>query len=341
VTTTAAADDEAALVELAAGGDRSAFERLVIPYRPELHVHCYRMLGSLHDAEDLVQETLLRAWRGLGGFERRSSVRAWLYKIATNACLNQLRRRPRVVVPSAYQPADPGAPPAAAEVPWIEPYPDRLIRFAEPEPDPAERATQRLTTSLAFLTAVQLLTARQRAVLILRDVLAFSTAEVADLLETTAAAVDSALQRARRRLTVDVRHEPPALLSSADERLVQQFVSAWERTDIDGLVALLAADAVLVMPPMPAWFRGPAAIGQFLATVPADGQLERIRLVPTQANGQTTLAAYAPAPGNGRLQAYGLMVLTTNGESFTALTGFADPTLFPFFGLPAHLDPAT
>jgi RNA polymerase sigma-70 factor (ECF subfamily) len=306
--------------------DRLAFEQLVEPYRGELHVHCYRMLGSLHDAEDVVQESLLRAWRGLDGFEGRSSLRAWLYKIATNTCLNHLRKRPRVVVPAGYAPS---ADPPVVEVPWLEPYPDRLH-------DPAEQVSRRMTTSLAFATAVQLLTARQRAVLILRDVLSFSTAEVADLLDTTPAAVDSTLRRARRRLVVDRTPAPPAVTDEDEDRLVLRFVAAWERADIDGLVAMLAEDAILAMPPIAASFRGRPAIREFLATVPAEGRLELIRLRRVVANGQPALAAYAPNPTTGRLEAYGIMVLTIDpvADTITAITGFPDPTLFPAFGLP-------
>jgi RNA polymerase sigma-70 factor, ECF subfamily len=339
----------AELVDRAVGGDRLAFERLVAPYRRELHVHCYRMLGSLHDAEDMVQETLLRAWRALGGLQERGSVRAWLYKIATNTCLNQLRKRPRVVVPASYEPADHGVPPPSAEVPWLEPYPDRLLAagggaggaVGGVAPDPAEEATRRMTTSLAFLAAVQLLPARQRAVLILREVLAFPAAEVAELLETTPAAVDSALQRARRRLDAGARGGQPALLarprSAEDDRLVEQFVAAWERTDIDGLVALLAHDAVLAMPPTPVWFRGRAAIGEFFATVPADGHLDQIRLVRTDANGLPALAAYLRDPATGSFCAYGVMVFAVEGGAITAVTGFPSPDLFPYFDLPGGL----
>jgi RNA polymerase sigma-70 factor, ECF subfamily len=338
----AAGGEGAELVDRAVGGDRLAFERLVAPYRRELHVHCYRMLGSLHDAEDMVQETLLRAWRGLGGLQERSSVRAWLYKIATNTCLNQLRKRPRVVVPASYEPADHAVPPPAAEVPWLEPYPDRLLAAGDEPPDPAEEVTRRMTTSLAFLAAVQLLPARQRAVLILREVLAFPAAEVAELLETTPAAVDSALQRARRRLDAGVDSAlQPALLarprSAEDDRLVEQFVAAWERTDIDGLVALLAHDAVLAMPPTPVWFRGRAAIGEFFATVPADGHLDQIRLVRTDANGLPALAAYHRDPATGSFCAYGVMVFAVERGAITTVTGFPNPDLFPYFDLPAGL----
>lgn len=325
------------LVSQAVAGDRAAFDRLVMPYRTELQVHCYRMLGSLHDAEDLVQDTLLRAWQALSQLEQRSSVRAWLYKIATNSCLNHLRRRPRLVVPADYGGAAPGPVPAAAEISWLEPFPDRLLRDAAA--DPAEQAGRRMTTSLAFLTAVQLLTARQRAVLILRDVLAFSTAEVAELLDATTVAVDSTLRRARRRLAVGAR-DPLATSGACDadeHSVVRAFVAAWERADVDALVMLLTDDAVLAMPPAPLWFRGRAAIGEFLSTVPAEGHLERIRLVETRANGQPALAAYAPDPARPVLTAYGVMVLDLDGSAIAALTGFANPALFADFALPQEL----
>jgi RNA polymerase sigma-70 factor, ECF subfamily len=341
----AAPSPDAELVDRAVDGDRRAFERLVAAHRAELHVHCYRMLGSLHDADDMVQEALLRAWRNLGSLRDHGSVRAWLYKIATNTCLNELRKRPGVVVPSGYEPAGPAAPPPLAEVPWLEPYPDRLLAAPAAAPDPGDEVTRRMTTSLAFLAAVQLLPARQRAVLILRDVLAFSAAEVAELLDTSPTAVDSALQRARRRLDAGIRDQlplaaPGSSTSGEEDRLVAQFVAAWERTDIDALVALLTDDAVLAMPPMPAWYRGRDAIGEFFATVPAGGHLDQIRLVPTRANGTAALAAYAPDPPTGQLRAYGIMLFSAAGGAITGITGFPDPGLFSYFELPQSHPPA-
>lgn len=330
------------LVERALTGDRTAFERLVEPYRRELHVHCYRMLASLHDAEDLVQESMLRAWRGLRTFRRGGPVRPWLYKIATNTCLNHLRRRPRVVVPADADPT--ASPPPAMEVFWLEPYPDALLDVQDSSGDPAERAVARSETSLAFLCAVQLLPPLQRAVLILRDVLSFSAKETAELLETTPPAVNSALQRARGRLGPDVRAEPPFVARPPvpeEEMLVRRFVRAWEAGDVPALVQLLAEDATLAMPPAPVWFRGRAAIGEFLSTVPADGHLDRIPLVRIQANGRPAVAAYMPGAETGRPEAYGIMVLTVTGGAIDQITGFADPDLFRMFELPAQLERKT
>ncbi len=326
---------ETELVERALAGDHRAFDSLVEPYRHEIHVHCYRMLASLHDAEDLVQESLLRAWRGLRTFKGNAPVRAWLYKIATNTCLNHLRRRPRVVVPADAD--EPGSRPAVMELFWIEPYPD------ERSADPAERAITRSQTSLAFLCAVQLLPPLQRAVVILRDVLDFSAKEVAALLDTTPAAIHSALQRARVRLSPELRAEPPFAGRDAapeEELLVRRFVRAWEAGDVPSLVRLLAEDATLAMPPAPVWFRGREAIGEFLSTVPAEGHLERIPLVRVRANGTHAVAAYMPGE-QAVPEAYGIMVLTIEGDRITAITGFANPALFPRFGLPAILNTAT
>jgi RNA polymerase sigma-70 factor (ECF subfamily) len=329
---------EAELVERALAGDRSAFDALVEPYRRELHVHCYRMLASLHDAEDLVQESLLRAWRGLGTYRGKGPVRAWLYKIATNTCLNHLRRRPRVVVPADAD--ERGPRPRVMDLFWLEPYPDGAVRGQE---DPAERAVARSETSLAFLCAVQLLPPLQRAVLILRDVLDFPAKEVAALLETTPAAINSALQRARVRLSPEVREEPPFAdrrVAPEEELLVRRFVHAWEAGDVPSLVQLLARDATLAMPPAPIWFRGRDAIGEFLSTVPAEGHLELIPLRRIQANGTHAVAAYMPGEG-GVPEAYGIMVLTVAGGAIMEITGFADPSLFPLFDLPATLNTAT
>ena len=332
---------EPALVERALAGDRAAFDELAEPYRRELHIHCYRMLASLHEAEDLVQESLLRAWRGLRTYRGRGPVRAWLYKIATNTCLNHLRRRPRIVVPGH---AERSGKPSVMDIPWLEPFPDALPEAADPLADPAERVAARATTSLAFLCAVQMLPAVQRAVLILRDVLEFPAKEVAAILETTPTAVHSALRRARARLSPDIRTEPPLAARPADaeeEMLVRRFVRAWEAADIPTLVELLAKDATLAMPPTPIWFRGRKAIGEFLATVPADGRLDQIPLVRTRANGSPAVAAYMPEEGDGDTHcAYGVMVLTLKRGAIGAITGFADPDLFRLFELPKAITPA-
>lgn len=330
---------ESQLVERAQGGDRRAFDRLVEPYRRELHVHCYRMLGSLHDAEDLVQESLLRAWRGLRTFKGDGPIRAWLYKIATNTCLNHLRRRPRVVVPKDADAA--GSPPPTIEVFWLEPYPDKAFDVEDAASDPAEHAVASWQTSLAFLCAVQLLPPLQRAVLILRDVLQFSAKETAELLETTPAAVNSALQRARGRMDPAIQAEPPLgarTEAPEEELLVRRFVRAWESADIPALVELLADDAILAMPPAPVWFRGRDAIGQFLSTVPAEGHLDRIPLARTRANGRHAVAAYMPGEKPGSHEAYGIMVLTIADGAIAQITGFADPDLFRMFSLSPTMD---
>ena len=327
--------DEAGLVERATDGDRGAFDALVEPYRRELHVHCYRMLASLHDAEDMVQESLLRAWRGLRTYQGRGSVRAWLYKIATNTCLNHLRRRPRVVVPSDAE--DQGTRPASMDISWLEPYPDAQLHVG----DPADAAVARAETSLAFLCAVQMLPPLQRAVLILRDVLEFSAKEAAAALDTTPTAVHSALRRARARLTPDVLAAPPLghlEPRPEEETLVRRFVRAWEAADIPGLVELLAADATLAMPPAPVWFRGREAIGEFLSTVPAGGRLDRIPLVRVRANGAPAVAAYMGEGDAGPAAAYGVMVLTIAQGRVAAITGFAEPDLFRLFELPATVE---
>jgi RNA polymerase sigma-70 factor, ECF subfamily len=310
--------EEAALLAAAREGDEHAFARLTSPYRRELQVHCYRLLGSLHDAEDLLQETLLRAWQRLDAFEGRSSLRRWLYTIATNACLRALERRPRVLLfPS-------GEAVPAASVESLQPYPDSLL----PEADPAARLDLRESVALAFLAAIQHLPARQRAVLLLRDALGWSAAEVAELLETTVVAVNSALRRARA--TLDAR--PQARATDEREReLLGRFVDAWERVDIGGLVEVLREDAVLAMPPEPMWFSGREAVGQFFATVPAGGDLTRIELVPTQANGRPALAAYYEGTG------YGIMVFDVAPDGIAEIVGFPEPSLFPHFGLPERL----
>ena len=328
--------DDTALVDRALTGDRTAFETLVSPYQRELHVHCYRMVGSLHDAEDLTQETMLRAWRALRSYRGKGPVRAWLYKIATNACLNHIRSRPRLVVPHDAA-ATTGAVPAEVEVPWLEPYPDRVLEMPDAGIDPAEGALARARTSLAFLRAVQLLPPLQRAVLILRDVLEFSAKEVASFLDTTPTAVNSALQRARARLSPEIRTEPPfaeRAPAPEEEMIVRRFMRAWEARDIEGLVGLLAEDAILAMPPAPLWFRGRAAIGEFLGRVPAEGRLDLIPLKRVHANGQHAVAAYMPNEETRQVEGYGIMVLTINFGEITRITGFADPDLFRLFELP-------
>jgi RNA polymerase sigma-70 factor, ECF subfamily len=313
---------EATLLAAARAGDERAFAQLTSPYRRELQVHCYRMVGSLHDAEDLVQETMLRAWRRLGGFEERTSLRRWLYRIATNACLNALEREPRVLL---FPVGD--EPPPFARVDWLEPYPDSML----PDGDPQARLDRRESVALAFLAAIQYLPPRQRAMLLLFDVLGWSAAEIAELLETSVAAVRSGVQRARA--TLEARPSPRP--SEEEERvLMQRFVEAWERVDVPGLVELLREDAVMAMPPEPVWFPGAAAIGEFFATVPGEGDLSRVQLVPTRANLRPALAAYFDG------EAYGIMVFEVAEGRIAEIVGFANAAkLYDRFGLPELIAP--
>jgi len=316
------------------------FERLTGPFRGELLAYCYRMLGSVQDAEDQVQETLLRAWRGYDGFEGRSSVRTWLYRIATNACVRALETRSRRPLPSGLGgPAqDPDAPLAAAqpEVPWLQPIPD--ARFGSAPADPAAVVVSRASMRLALIAALQYLPARQRAVLILRDVLGWRAAEVAGLLGTSVPAVNSALQRAREHLETarpaeDEIGEPD---TPADRDLVGRYAAAFENADMAGLVALLREDAVLEMPPLPGWFRGRAAVARFLGVKVMRGMGE-FQMMPTAANGQPALAAYQRDQA-GIYRAHAIQVLTPSGSGLARIVSFNDPRLFEVFGLPETTD---
>jgi RNA polymerase sigma-70 factor, ECF subfamily len=329
VTSHATTYDHGTLVA-AQRGDEQAFVRLTAPYRQPLHRHCYRILGSLHDADDALQETMLRAWRGLDRFQPRAPLSAWLYRIATNVCLRMLEQRV----------CDPGVAVDA----HLEPYPDRpLDDVASPAPGPEELVEERERIGLAFVTAIQLLPPKQRVTVVLRDVLGWSAREVADLLDDTVPAVNSALQRARERLERERRehsfsraHAPED--GAAEQRVMRRFQEAWAAVDIEGIVALLVDDALLTMPPEPLRIEGSAEIGTFFATVPFDGDLERIRLVPTRANGQPALAAYADERGDGRFGAYGIMVFAIRGDRIAGITGFArKPVLFTRLGLPTEL----
>lgn len=335
--------NEKSLVEAAQGGDHEAFRRLTDPLRRELQVHCYRMLGSLHDAEDVLQESLLRAWQKLHTFRGRGRFRGWLYKITTNVCLNALKRRPRRLLPSAYTaPADPAAPvlPDVVDLIWLEPYPDALLDGVATNPEAL--FTLRESVSLAFLAAVQILSPRPRAVLLLQDVLGWRAAEVAKLLDTSVASVNSALQRARSALRKRFPAGTPDRLDGEgvtdDHRgLLERYLSAWEAGDADGLAALLKEDAILTMPPTPSWYRGRAAIAQFFAAVAFRGELGgRLHLVPTRANLQPATAVYRRDP-DGILRAMALKVLTTSGGLIREITGFVNPGLFPAFGLPGEM----
>jgi len=333
-----------ATLAAARAGDQAAFEGLVAPHRAALQAHCYRMLGSVQDAEDALQEALLRAWRGLDGLREAEGLRAWLYRIATNACLRQIERRPRRVVPLDYGTAgDPHAPLAAPleETAWVEPFP-----LGELDADaPAARYEQREGVELAFVAALQHLPARQRAVLILRDVLGFSAREVADALDTTPASVDSAMQRARatveRRLPE--RSQQATLRALGDERLtalVGGFVDAWERADVDALVAMLADEATISMPPIPTWFRGREAVTVFLRRILSPSRVRR--LVPVPALGGLTFAQYWPSDVDpDRLVAHAILTVALDPADPTrigTLVAFLDAGLFPRFGLPESLD---
>jgi RNA polymerase sigma-70 factor, ECF subfamily len=331
---------EEELLEAARGGDGEAFRRLVDPHRADLHAHCYRMLGSLHDADDALQETLLRAWRGLGRFGGLGLLRPWLYKIATNVCLDALARRPRRLLPvdrgSPSGPDDdPGAP--LAESVWVEPYPDGEMRLQDGYAAPEARYELREAVELAFITALQHLPARQRAVLILRDVLGFSAAEVAGQLGTTVASVNSALQRARKsaaeRLPEQSQQATLRSLGDASVRhIVERYMDAWERGDVDALAALLAEDATFAMPPYASWWRGREVIAAF-AVQPVH------RYLPARANGQLANAAYRWDPEKGRYAAEALEVLTLEGTQVKEMTAFMTPQVFPRFGLPETLSP--
>src|SRR3954452_8439399 len=317
--------------------DDPDFRELVDPYRRELHLHCYRILGSLQDAEDQVQETLLAAWRGLEGFEQRSSLRAWLYRIATNRCLNVLRdrsRRPQEVSSMV----EPPEPTRTAEPIWLEPYPDTLF---EGVPDaalaPDARYEKREAVGIAFMAALQMLPPRQRAALVLRDVLGFRAAEVAEMLDSSEPSVKSALQRARatidERAPAGGRDRAPAPRSPRELELVGRFAAAVEEGDTEGVVSLLTDDAWLTMPPEPYEYQGGEAIARFLH----DRAVRRgapLQLVPTRANGQPAFGCYLPDAQAPIMRAYGIMVLTLSPDRISAITWFGERSLVSHFGLP-------
>jgi RNA polymerase sigma-70 factor (TIGR02960 family) len=324
----------AELIARARAGDGDAFRELTGPYSRELQVHCYRMLGSVQDAEDVVQETLLAAWHGLGGFEGRASVRTWLYRIATNRCLNARRSAARRPAREWNVPnVEPPEPTRLGEVFWLQPIPDALLDGALDAPlGPEARYERAESVSLAFVTALQTLPPRQVAVLILRDVLGFHADEVAGMLDTSVEAVKAALKRARAGLR-HRRHSPGAPDTAVEEAIVARFVRAWESADIDALVALLTDDVFVSMPPMPFEYEGRDVVARFCAAIFASGR--RHRLVATRANGQPAFGAYLRTPG-GVSHGVGLYVLTLSGERICALTRFENGVL-PWFGLPRAL----
>jgi RNA polymerase sigma-70 factor, ECF subfamily len=327
-----------AQIELTAaqGGDESAFESLLEPFRSELQAHCYRMLGSVHDAEDVMQEVLLRAWRGLPDFQERSSLRTWLYRIAANSCLNAIESRSRRHVPVDLGPSVEETP--AADVLWVEPLPETSAARAE-QGSPVGRYELRASLELAFVAALQYLPPNQRAALILRDVLGFSAKDAAEALDTTATAVNSALQHARRTVEARVpeRSQQTTLRELGDagvRRVVERYVRALENADVDAMVSMLAADATWSMPPWPAWYQGHDAITRFLAAGPFTF---RWRHLPTEANGQPAVGCYMWDDVAQAYVAHSLDVLTLDGEQITAVTAFVDPSLFPRFNLPTRL----
>jgi RNA polymerase sigma-70 factor (TIGR02960 family) len=328
------------LISRARAGDGDAFGELTEPYRRELRMHCYRMLGNLQDAEDALQDTLLAAWQGIGGFEGRASLRTWLYRIATNRCLNARRaasRRPAKEwdVPD-YEPPEPTR---LGEVVWLEPYPDTLLEGAVDVPlGPDVRYEQTESISLAFVTALQVLPPRQLAVLVLRDVLGFHASEVAEMLDTTVDSVNSALKRARASLQrssspAGEREPPPAVDSPAEAAIVAEFVRAYESADLGALVALLTDDVFVSMPPMPFEYEGRDVVARFFAATFGSGR--HFDLVPTRANGQPAFGAYVHGP-NGIRHGTGLFVVTLTGERICAMTRF-DNSVLPWFGLPRSL----
>jgi len=332
---------ERPLLDAARAGNEHAFRTLVEPHRGELHAHCYRMLGSLHDAEDALQETLLRAWRGLSRFEPGRPLRPWLYKIATNACLDVIAKRPKRMLPidqgrPAGADAGPGDP--LVEPVWVEPYPDDVLGLADGYASPAARYEQRESVELAFIAALQHLPARQRAVLILREVLGFSAHEVAESLETTAASVNSALQRARRAVEerLPAQSQQATLRSLGDERLralVQRYIEAWESRNVEEMVAILAEDASFAMPPHPHWFQGRDTVIAFIGNTGRP----RLRYVPTRASGQAAVGWYIWNAQQERYVPTSIEVLAFEGARVKEITAFVFPELFPRFGLPTEL----
>jgi RNA polymerase sigma-70 factor (ECF subfamily) len=326
----------------ARAGDEQAFRELTDPYRRELQLHCYRILGSVQDAEDALQETLLAAWRAFERYEDRDSLRAWLYRIATNRCLNQLRdsgRRSHPASPGiAFEPPEPTR---LGELTWLEPYPDALLEgVPDTTPGPDARYETKETVTLAFLTTLQRLPPRQRAALVLRDVLGFHSSEVAGMLDQSEVSVNSALQRARatlETLTPPAPERAPLPNSPAERELVGAFADAFESGDIDRVVALLTDDAWLTMPPEPYEYHGHDAIARFFAMAYGVHDAGRLRLVPTRANSQPAFGFYVKDPQADIARARGVWVLTLEGAQISALTRFGNNGILPAFGLPRTL----
>jgi RNA polymerase sigma-70 factor, ECF subfamily len=323
----------------ARAGDDRAFDELVHPYRRELQLHCYRMLGSLQDAEDALQETLVAAWRGLDGFEERASLRAWLYRIATNRCLNARRERSRRPVAPAL-PFELPAPTRTNDITWLQPYPDALIDgVPDAAPGPDARLETREAVGIAFVTALQRLPTRQRAVLVLRDVLGFRAAEVAEMLDTTEPTVNSALHRARTAVEARMpaaRERAPAPRSRREREVATGFADAFERGDMDEVVAMLTDDALVTMPPAPHEYEGREAVAAFLHHVNVRRVAgRRARFVPTRANAQPAFGHYIAEPGADSAAAAGVFVLALEGDRVAAIARFEGGELLSRFGLPA------
>ena len=334
VTSAGSVIDERALIEGVRRGEGDAFGRLVKPYRTELHAHCYRLLGSVHDADDALQDALLRAWRGLPGFDDRRPLRPWLYKIATNVCLDLVAMRPRRWLPVDYCSA------GGDEPVWVGPYPDEQLGLPGGYASPEARYEQREAVELAFIAALQHLPARQRAVLILRDVLGFSARDAAFVLGTTPASVHSALQRARQaiRARLPGQSQQQAMRSLGDRRLrelAQRLADALAAGQVEVIVAMLAEDATFAMPPYPDWCRGRDAVSRSWL-MPA-GSPTGLRYLPARANGQPALGAYKLDPRQGRYLPVALDVLSWHGSQIVAITAFRTPAVFPRFGLPDKL----
>ena len=330
------------LISRARAGDGDAFRQLTEPHRRELQVHCYRMLGSFQDAEDALQDTLLNAWQGLEGFQGRASLRTWLYRIATNRCLNARRSASRRPAKEWDVPeVEPPEPTRLGEVVWLEPFPDALLEGAIDVPlGPEARYEQTEAISMAFVTALQALPPRQLAVLILRDVLGFRANEVAEMLDSTVESVNSALKRARasmqRRWPPNDRKPSPTSDSASEDAIVAKFVRAWESADLDALVSLLTDDVFVSMPPMPFEYEGRDVVARFCASIFSSGR--RFDLLRTRANGQPAFGAYLRAP-SGVSHGVGLFVLTLSGDQICAMTRFENSVL-PWFGLPRSLPSA-
>jgi RNA polymerase sigma-70 factor, ECF subfamily len=335
---TTASDQE--LLDAARHGDEDAFRSLVEPHQGELQAHCYRMLGSLHDAEDALQDALLRAWKGLPRMEGRGSLRSWLYRIATNACLDAIARRPKRVLPVDYGPPSGADDNRPREALWVEPYPDERLELEDGYAAPEARYEQREAVELAFIAALQHLPGRQRAALILRDVLGFSAKEAAEALESTPASVNSALQRARK--TVDDRlpeqSQQATMRALGDEclrEIVQRFADAFESGEVEAILDMLADDAAFTMPPSSSRQQGREAIAE--SWLMPSGPDPRFLVRPTSASGQPALGVYRLDPETDAYLAIALDVLTLEGDQIREITAFRTPALFPRFGLPSEL----